>query len=272
VVAGTTYTEPIDLSLDINEIPVSLKNRLINESTNFTARGEINAYSINGLGEIKVHYHSVIPWEPLIKKIEIDTGNADVDYYTGELRLSIPYEVDTSSLLSGSAEANITIYNGTNILSNTTDSIPLGQDYMGHLRFEISESDSYYLMTHSMDIPIEADITSQSGMSFSYSTVYEWGAPFDGLTIGDLYSGLDTAYVDYSFTNNYTRELDISLQITAYDSAGSVVGTSDDSFTAPMGAHISRTASVSVTGYPSYAIVRVTENTSGWSYELRRDA
>ena len=272
VVSGTTYTEPIHLSVSMDSIPENLKSRLINESTNFTVRGEISAYSINGLGEIKVHYRSAIQWEALLKKIEIDTANANVDYYGGFLRLSIPYEVETSSLLSGNADAAIRIYNGSQVLSNTTDSVPLGQDYLGYLRFDISESDSYYLMTHSMEIPIEAEITSQSGMRFTYSAVYDWGAPFDGLVMGNLYSDLNTAYVDYSFTNNYTRELDISLQITAYDSGGSVVGTSGDSFTAPAGAYIARTASVSVSGYPSYAIVRVTENISGWSYELRRDA
>lgn len=272
VVSGTEYREPIDVSVSLDSIPDSLKNRLINESTNFTVRGEISAYSISGLGEIKVHYHNVIQWEAILKKIDIDTENAGVDYYGGSLRLSVPYEVETSSLLSGSAEAQIKIYNGTQVLSGTNDTVPLGQDYYGFLRFEISAADSYYLMTHSMSIPIEAEISTNSGMNFRYSTDYPWGAPFDGLVIGELQSNLNSAYLEYSFTNNYTRALDISIQITAYDSGGSVVGTSFDSFTASVGEHIVRTASVSVSGYPNYAIVKVTENISGWSYELRRDA
>lgn len=271
VPAGSSYREPIYLHVDIDQLPKELKDRLVKEYSNFTARGEISAYSIEGLGEIKVHYHNTFQWEPLLKKLDVDAANSTLSYSASSLGLTVPYEVDTSSILSGTASADIEIYNGSRPIASDTESIPLGMDYNGSLSFEISVGDTYYLMTHSEILPIKANISTDSGFNMEYSTEYKWGAPFDGLVIGDLQSSLNTAYVPYSFTNNYTRDLDLSIEITAYDSSGSVAGHSTDTYTAYTGEHISRTASVSVSTYPSYAVVKVTENISGWTYEFRRD-
>ena len=271
--AGSVYTEPIHLEVDIDSLPEGLRERLVNESTNFTVRGEISARSIYGLGTIKVHYHNTIQWEPLVKSIEIyaDSSHLSYDSGTRSLSISVPYFVSTSSLLSGiRAQVQVDIYNGSQVLSSSTEDIPLGQDYASSLHFQISEGDTYYLMTHSGILPILARVTTDSGFSFSFSTEYAWGAPFDGLIIGDVQYSLNTAYLDYSFTNNYTRELDLGIEIVVYDSSDNVVGQSYERYIVYPGEHVDRRSSVSVTGYPSYAIVTVTENISGWSYEMRR--
>ena len=271
---GSVYTEPIHIAVDIDRLPQELKDRLVNESTNFTVIGEISAFSVAGMGMIKVHYHNVIQWEPLLKELEIYTNDSRISYDSARsvMTISVPYFISTSSLLSGTyADIHIEILNGTRRLSETTASIPLGEDYASYLNFQISDNDTYYLMTHSEVLPIKATTVLSSGFSLSYSTEYEWGAPFDGLSMSDVYTSLNTAYVDYSFTNNYSRALSLSMDITAYDSSGNPVGYSTDSFTVEVGQYISRTASVSVSSYPSYVVVRVTENISQWTYELRRD-
>ena len=271
VPAGSTYREPIHVGVDMDSLPQELKDRLVNEYSNFTVRGEITAYSIDGLGEIKVHYHNTFEWEPLLKKLDIDALDSTLSYSGSSLSISVPYEVDTSSVLSGSARADIGIYNGSQLMSSDVESIPLGEDYNGTLNFVISGGDTYYLMTHSEILPIRANISTNSGFGMQYSTDYRWGAPFDSLAMGSVQSSGNTASVPYSFTNNYTRDLDLTVEITAYDSSNSIVGHSSESYVAHRGEHVSRSASVSFTAYPSYAVVKVTENTSGWSYEFRRD-
>jgi hypothetical protein len=271
---GTVYHEPINISVDLNTLPKEMKNRLIGNYTNFTVRGEIIAYSIEGMGEIKVHYHNIFEWEPLIKAMEVDTNSTRINYSSEELTISVPYHISTSSLLSGFANASITIYNGTvddeHTLSSLLTRIPLGEDHNGTLDFVIDKNDTYYLMTHSRTLPVFAEVT-KNAFTFNYSTEYQWGAPFDNLHIGKLNKTLNSAYVDYSFTNNYKRYLDLSIDIHVYDSSGNLVGQSSDHYIAQRGSYVKRTASVSVTGVPSYAIVKVTENESGWSYEFRRE-
>lgn len=271
VKAGAIYKEPIHMSVNLDSIPSELKNRLINESAEFIVRGEISAHSVKGLGIIKVHYHNHIEWEPLVKKLEIRANETRISYSSSELLISVPYFVSTSSLLSGYADAVVEIYNGSERLSYDEERVPLGEDYNSSLRFHISSNDTYYLMTHSEILPIKMRVRTDSGFEFTRSSQYRWGAPFDGLFIGEVQRTLNSAYVDYSFVNNYSRDLDLSIDITAYDSGGNIVGQSHDHYTAFVGEEVHRTASVSVNAVPSYVIVKVTENISGWSYEMRRD-
>ena len=270
VKAGSLYHEPINISVNIDDLPKNLKDNLTRNYTNFTVRGEISAYSINGMGEIKVHYHNIFEWEPLIKTLEIDAKNATLKYSSDILTISVPYYVNTSSILSGFASADIDIYNGTDILSSAKENIPLGDYYNGTLNFNISKKNTYYLMTHSKNLPILAKVSKDS-FAFNYSKQYDWGAPFDNLHIGKLNQTMNTAYVDYSFTNNYRRDLDLSIDIKVYNDNGNLVGQSPYHYIAHVGEHVSKNASVSLTGVPNYAIVDVTENISGWTYQLRRD-
>ncbi len=270
VMAGSLYHEPINISVNIDDLPKDLKDRLTGNYTNFTVRGEISAYSINGMGEIKVHYHNIFQWEPLIKAMDVYANNSTISYGSDSLTIYVPYHVSTSHLLSGFASADIVIYNGSKTLSSAHEDIPLGEDYNGTLNFKISKKDTYYLMTHSEVLPIHARV-SKNRFELDYSTQYVWGAPFNGLYIGELNKTLNTAYLDYSFTNDYRRALDLSISIHVYDSSGQLVGQSDDHYIVQKGEHIMRRASVSATAYPSYAIVDVTENISGWTYQMRRD-
>ncbi len=273
VPAGTTHRENIDVRIDLGILPDELKNNLWKEYANFTIYAEITAYFMNRGGEIKVHYRNTIPWEPLIKQMDIDRDNATIYYdsSTGDMSIYVPYSISTSSLLSGSAEVNVDIYNGSSVLSYTTVYVNMGEEDRGNMIFNISARDTYYLMTHSMILPIRSTV-KYSGMSLEFSENYTWGAPFDELHIGEMQTSLNTIWVDYSFTNDYVRDLDLSINTVVYDSSGNIVGSQDDHYIAYVGSNTSRRISVSVSGYPDYAMISITENVSGWHYTVRRYA
>ncbi len=273
VAPGSTHREHINASIDLNELPESIKEDIWKEYANFTVHADINAYFMRRGGEILVHYRNTIPWEPLIKSVIIDRDNGTIYYdsSSASMRVYLPYSVSTSHLLSGTADAVVKIYNGSSVLSSSCEKIQLGTDYYDTLVFNISAGDTYYLMTHSMNIPVIATI-EYSGIYTNISRTYEWGAPFNDLQVGNPQSSGNTLSIDYSFKNEYTRNLDLSVNVVVYDSGGNSIGSQSDHFTAPVMQRIERETSVSVSGYPSYAIITITENVSGWHYGFRRDA
>ena len=273
VPAGTTHRENIDAEIDISALPEDIKNELWTSYANFTVYGEITAYFMNKGGELLVNYHNTIPWEPLLKYVRIDAGNSTIyfDSGTGDMTIYVPYVVSTSSLLSGTADVLVEIYNGTSVLSSTTEQVELGRDHYGTMSFIIGSSDTYYLMTHSMEIPVVATM-EYSGISMEFTETYDWGAPFNGLYIGDVQSGPSSISIHYSFTNEYVRDLDLSINTIVYDASGNVVGTQDEHYIAYAGSPVSRDITVDLSGYPDHAEIRITENISGWHYTVRRDA
>ena len=269
----TTHREDIDVQINLDILPEDLGDNLWREYANFTIYAEITAYFMNRGGELRVHYQNTIQWEPLLKYLHIDRQNSSVYYHSesGDLSIYVPYTVSTSSLLSGTASVLVEIYNGTSVLSSASENVELGTEDYGTIVFNISGSDTYYLMTHSTDLPIVATIT-YSGESISFQENYSWGAPFDNLELGDIQTSLNTISMDYSFFNDYSRNLDLSISTIVYDSSGNVVGTQDDHYIAYVDSEVDREISVSVSAYPDHAIVTITENISGWHYSIRRDA
>ncbi len=273
VPAGTTHREYINASIDLSLLPEDIKNKLWTEYANFTVYADINAYFMNAGGQLLVHYHNTIPWEPLLKYINIEENNTQIYYdsSTGSMNLYVPYVVSTSSLLSGSASVLVEIYNDTSLLSSTTEDIELGRDYSGTAVFRIGASDTYYLMTHSTPIPVVAAL-EYSGISMRYNDTYQWGAPFNDLYIGGIQYAANSISMNYSFTNEFVRDLDLTINVIIYDSAGSVIGTQDEHYIAYRYGTVSRDINIQVSGHPDYAEITITENISGWSHTIRRDA
>ena len=270
---GSTHRENIDAYLNLSQFPDEIKNELWRNYANFTIYAEITAYFMNRGGEILVNYHNTILWEPLLKHVHVDAENSTIHYdsSTGNMSIYVPYEVSTSSLLSGSADALVQIYNGSKVLSSCQEKIELGRDHYGTLVFEISSSDTYYLMTHSMPLPVVATV-EYSWMFMEVNETYDWGAPFDDLYIGEIQNEANRITVSYSFTNDYVRDMDLTINAVVYDSAGNVIGSKDYHYIAYMGSRVDRQISVDVSAYPDHALITVTENISGWHYTIRRDA
>ena len=115
-------------------------------------------------------------------------------------------------------------------------------------------------------------ILERYGYTYDYDgEQYYWGAPLDGLNVTNIrYSG-NEAIADIVFDNDSPTNLDLTFDVAVYNSAGTLIGETQESYFVPPGASVDDTISATLNGVPDYAVVTITEDVSGFQYQEEVD-
>lgn len=214
-------------------------------------------------------------WKRILDDYTLKYDEAEITTDNSAQYLTIPLHISTNEndFISGDVLIDVGLYHKDKRYSGDNFSIALGQNQTIDLRFKLSHYDAEELATNSMILTYRSTITLQKyGYTFDYSgEQYYWGAPLDGLNIDDLRYDGDEAIADIAFENDSPTPLDLTFEIDVFDSAGNIVGETQESYFVPSGESIDETISISLTGIPDYAVITLREDVSGFEYQEEVD-
>ena len=265
---GSEITEPINLLFNLDNILNRGGDDLIFSDADINVNVGVVAYYTFSTIKFAAHFSGIYPWEALIKEITIDTANATYESTANGLRGSVPYVVETSSLLSGrTADVELILENETGEIARDYETVELGQRTDGEITFSIPASKMNDLLTRSQRLNIHA-VINLAGEEIEENYPYDWGAPLNNLNVSSPYISGSSVYSSFSFDNDMARSLDIRIRTEVFDPSGSQIGHGSDSFGVSPGEHVSRSIETQISGIPSYARITVEDRNSGLQYSI----
>jgi len=267
---GSEITEPISLVFDMDEIRSRGGEDLIFSDAEIKINVNVVAFYTFNTIKFAAEYTDIYPWEALVKEMSIDLQNATYESGANGLTVTIPYVVETSSLLSGkTAEVELILDNETGEITRDYETVNLGYRTTGDITFVISSNKMNDLLTRSQRLNIHATI-NLAGEEIEEDYSYNWGAPLNNLTISEPSLSGSSVYTSFSFNNDMDRNLDIRILTEVFDSSDSQIGYGSDSFGVSPGEYISRSVETDISGIPSYARITVEDLNSGLQYSIIR--
>lgn len=270
VKAGSEVTQPISLVFNLDEIMQRTGKDLIFSDAEINMKVSVLATYTFRTIKFAAEYTDIYNWEALVREIFIDTGNASYQSSANGLEVTVPYVVETSSLLSGrTASVELILSNKTGEIARDYETVDLGTRFNGDITFTIPSSTMSDLLTRSQRLNIHATATI-AGQKIERDYPYDWGAPFNNLEISDPYISGSSVRIPFSFDNDMDGQLNIRMLLEVFDSSDNQIGYGTDSFTVAPGEHVSRTLETTASGTPSYARITVEDLNSGLQYSMIR--
>ncbi len=127
--AGQVTSDTIDFTFPLLELYESGDTWMVFNDDFLNFQVEVSCYYTMDLVHFYADYRVSVPWDALIREVALD----DVSSEDG--LLSIDYHLVTSEILQGSASVTAQLYNGTELLADTTSTVALGGSHAGTLFF-----------------------------------------------------------------------------------------------------------------------------------------
>ncbi len=269
VKAGSEVTEPIHLLFDMNEILQNGGMDLVFSDAELEVKVSVVALYTFETIRFSARYTDIYPWEALIREISVDTENTTYQSSATGLVVTIPYVVETSSLLSGrTTEVQLVLSNGTGKeIARDYETVNLGRRDNGEVTFTIASDAMNDLLTRSQRLNIHTTI-DLAGEKMEMDFPYHWGAPFNNLFVSEPYISGSTVSASFSFDNDMEESLNIRILMEVFDASDYQIGYGSSSFTVLSGEHVSRSVDATVSGIPSYARITVEDLNSGLQYSV----
>lgn len=265
---GTPETLLFTFDLNRNEV-----NEFVNTTQDIVFISDIDLENTGFSHTVK----EVHTWQRILNSYTIHYNDAEITTDSlGNPELTVPMDISTNEndFIYGDIIVDVGMYDESEYRYSGTDvRITLGIDQSAELNFGLSDDDAKELATNSQTLFFKSTITIEEyDYTLNYADeTYNWGAPLDGLEISSIrYSG-NEAFADIAFGNDSPYELDLTLDVDIFNSAGTLVGETQESYLVQSGESIDDTLSATLSGVPDYAVVTITDNTSGYEYEEEVD-
>jgi len=212
-------------------------------------------------------YEYTAPWSALIKEVSIDQ-NLTSHPRGSMVVLEVPYRVRCSPLVEGiSARVHVKLYSSSGeLISENASSISLHEETAGRFELPLDRNWTLNLVTHSQELHLRV-----TGIFAGRSGVIQqripWGAPFDGIHTRRVITPQEYI-IEYSFTNNASSALDLSVFTGAYDSNGTEIYSSSDRYGVLPSQYVLKTISIPLSAYSNAKKVEFTlfDTLSGMRY------
>ncbi len=186
VVALTDYrTAPVDIpvgqrqeipiSIPLDLVPLQSSGYLIFLPANVSFTMGLSGTTTRSLLDFGVSFTFSQQFDALISALDVDLGNSTFRNETGQWFWDVPYVVGMAPFLNGNATALFTITNETGeVVSEASETIPLGDTYEGNLTLSVDESQALDLLARSQDLTVQVTLELPGGITVTYETVVSW--------------------------------------------------------------------------------------------------
>ncbi len=214
-------------------------------------------YMLN-LVDFETDFNDDVHWEPIIK--EFITYHPSVINENGsEVKIIIPYTINTASYLTGDAEFSGKV-RGLNSVGTFSTKFPLGKKYDGNLEMLFPKDASKSLLTHSQNLHLSGNF-SLMGFRIPMEKDYYWGAPFNNLKFEVLSNGT----LHYSFEND--ADFDMSLHITKdFYNGSSLVYHEEEYIIVNSGESVNKYEEIPITQRVDKVVITMTDDNTGIQY------
>ncbi|MFW6040870.1 MAG: hypothetical protein ACOC85_03440 [Thermoplasmatota archaeon] len=273
VPSGESVEVPLNFSIDYNDLTEEEIETLVFNQTMFDITASFSAEYPFSIMKFNLNFIDEIPWDGLIQEMDLKYEEAQIeDTENGDI-LSVPYEIQTADFLSGDAVIELIVEGEKGEYSTSEITIPLGRYHSDDITFNIGENEIEELLTNSQLLTVTANIQLNENFDFfEYITTYDWGAPFNDLTLDNIRYYAGRAEGDLSFINDSPQKLRMNLDIYIYDDSDNLIEsksisyTNDPTYILEPGEEFQDTISIQLDQIPEYAVIDFTEVNSGITY------
>jgi len=176
---GGTAQIPVTLEINRTSIDSTKLRSVIFNGTNFKALLYFNSKSLLNF-QVSAGINASISVGPLINRAEYDLNRSVLEQVGNNNTLSIPYTLNSSSILSDrNITINGTVSNDTQVLGTINDTIVLGQAVQGSLDFNLT-NEAYTHLSTSPDHLILNVTVGIGDLTWNYQVERDWQPPSSG--------------------------------------------------------------------------------------------
>ncbi len=249
-------------------IPVNLKHLYDLEAPSFYHFYHYDTFNVSMTMSLKYMlnmvtfttvYNALETWQPLVKRLQLYHPNTFFNK-SGEIIVTVPFEIETASYLWGKAKVYGDVYGANKYIGNFSSDIELGKLYEGKLKMYLKPLNITDFLTRSQDLYLDGNL-SFMGFSVPISYTYRWGAPLANLKFEVLNNGT----LHYSFTDESDMDLRLYINKTYYYN-GTVVQTDSEYLYVKSGEYVNRYESITVAQPVDKVVITIHDAESGFTY------
>lgn len=174
LIPGRQTDIPIDIPIDIASWMANGGDPLMRPDQ-FAVRFALRALYTAGYVGVAGAFQVVMPWDPPLSRLHLDTGNATSALSGSNVTWSLPYEIETASYLQGLAIVELTLTNATDQVAYNSTTIQLGTSTAGNFTLTMSAADA--IANDGRTLTLTIRITLPGGLSTTTTRQIPWSRP-----------------------------------------------------------------------------------------------
>jgi len=177
LVAGKTTDVNLQLSLDIGDIPLEGKRKIVFEGASFNISVNVETYYMMKLMRLGMTVTDDMQWSPLINDYGIDQSGIRYQYSGSQIEMIVPYHISASDMVNGYAiGVSSELSNSTSVLGTGTDDVTLTQYTNREFHFILTRDATDWLATHSDTLTVTLNLAFMGAVA-EETFQYYWNAP-----------------------------------------------------------------------------------------------
>lgn len=160
VPAGHVTSDTMEFSFPLLEMYEEGNTWMVFNDDFLNLAVEVSCYYTMELIHFYAEYRVSVPWDALIREVAVDGAR------TEGTQLLVDYHVTTSEVLQGGAYVAARLMNGTEVISETVDTVALGGTHSGTLAFDlplVAVPDRIVLTVQAYEFSVTETITFDPG-------------------------------------------------------------------------------------------------------------
>jgi hypothetical protein len=175
--AGGTTDVDLDLSVDIGDIPLEAKRKIVFEGASFDISVNIETYYMMKLMKFDIVVSDEMHWDPFISDFGIDQSGIYYQHSGSQIEMIVPYHISASDMVNGYVIGTSSeLRNSTSLLGVGSDNVELAPYTNGEFHFIMSQDATTWMATHSDMLTVTLDLTFM-GATAQDTFQYYWNAP-----------------------------------------------------------------------------------------------